>query len=135
MGRVIDLYNYSFEKFAKFEGRACRMEYFSVTFINSLVMTLAIVLSSVLAAKAAITQSLDILVYSGAINIILFIFALITFIPSLSLSVRRLHDINLSGWLLLTIILPLVNFILALMLLFAPSNSGRNNYGNPSENY
>lgn len=135
MGRVMDLYNYAFEKYAKFEGRACRMEYFSFNFINYLIGILAGILVGCLSIKGFSTQSLDIVKYISAIYIIVVVFGLITFIPSLALSVRRLHDVNLSGWVLLTIFLPFINLILLLMLLFAPSNDGRNNYGDPSENY
>lgn len=36
------------------------------------------------------------------------IFSLIFFIPSVALSIRRLHDVNRSGWWLLTIIPPFI---------------------------
>ncbi len=50
------------------------------------------------------------------------IFSLIFFIPSVALSIRRLHDINKSGWWLLTIIPP---FIWS----FFRGDEGENKYG------
>lgn len=46
------------------------------------------------------------------------------------LVVRRLHDIGLSEWCALMIIVPLANFILGLVLLFYPGESHKNKYGN-----
>jgi uncharacterized membrane protein YhaH (DUF805 family) len=42
---------------------------------------------------------------------------------------RRLHDINASGWYLLLSLVPLVNFILGLTLLFKKGTEGPNQYG------
>lgn len=42
---------------------------------------------------------------------------------------RRLHDINASGWLLLLLILPLVNLVLLIALLFVPGTKGENKFG------
>ena len=42
---------------------------------------------------------------------------------------RRLNDFNQTGWLALLFIIPLVNVILSLMLLFAPGTKASNKYG------
>lgn len=39
------------------------------------------------------------------------IYALATFIPTIAVMVRRLHDINFSGWWALLSFIPLVNII------------------------
>lgn len=44
-------------------------------------------------------------------------------------ALRRLHDVNASGWLLLLMFVPLVNLVLAIFLLFVPGTQGPNNYG------
>lgn len=44
---------------------------------------------------------------------------------------RRLHDLNLSGWYVLLMLIPLVNFIFTLYLIFAPGSQGSNQYGYP----
>ncbi|MBI3230338.1 MAG: DUF805 domain-containing protein [Burkholderiales bacterium] len=44
---------------------------------------------------------------------------------------RRLHDLGHNGWLVLLLLVPLVNMALGLYILFAPGNSGPNQYGLP----
>ena len=45
--------------------------------------------------------------------------------------IRRLHDVNKSGWLLLLLFIPLINFLMALYILLASGTSGLNQYGAP----
>ncbi len=44
-------------------------------------------------------------------------------------AVRRLHDLNQTGWMSLLFIVPLVNIVFSFYLLFAPGTKGSNNYG------
>jgi uncharacterized membrane protein YhaH (DUF805 family) len=53
------------------------------------------------------------------------------FIPSLSLYVRRLHDIDRSGWWLLIVMIPFIGFITITFFLILKGNSKTNKYGNP----
>jgi len=53
----------------------------------------------------------------------------------ISVYVRRLHDINQSGLLTLLLLVPFVNLLLFLYLLFAPGTQGANKYGNPVNSY
>ena len=55
-------------------------------------------------------------------------FSLITFIPGLSVSVRRLHDINRTGWWLL-IMLTLIGLVLIIYWACVRSDEGDNQYG------
>ncbi len=48
---------------------------------------------------------------------------------SLSLSVRRAHDIGWSGWMVLLLFIPLVNFVVGLILIFKKGGTGANPYG------
>ncbi len=50
-------------------------------------------------------------------------------IATVSYGVRRLHDFDKSGWWYLLSLVPLVNFVFALILLFAPGTAGANRYG------
>ncbi len=61
------------------------------------------------------------------------VWALATFIPNLSLSVRRLHDAKYSGWWLLWILFPIAGPLVLFMATISPSDSD-NKYGpNPIE--
>lgn len=44
------------------------------------------------------------------------VYSLVTFLPSLSVAVRRLHDINKSGWYLLLPVAPYILIILGVVL-------------------
>ena len=97
-----------FIKFAKTSGRATRKE-FSSFFLYKILS----VISSCL-----IISALDLIVFGGirdggiffAIGLYFFIYI----IPSISLSIRRLHDIGHSGWYILIVVFPwLVSFSLA----------------------
>lgn len=48
---------------------------------------------------------------------------------SIAFSVRRLHDLDKSGWWLLLVIVPLVNLGLIIYLLFFPGTVGENRFG------
>ncbi len=49
------------------------------------------------------------------------------------IGIRRLHDLNRTGWLCLLLIVPLVNIIFGLYMLFARGTDGANDYGLPHE--
>ena len=66
----------------------------------------------------------------SAISILLFvIFYIVLIYFSFVFVIRRLHDINQTGWLSLLFLVPLVNIIFALYVLFAKGTAGPNNYG------
>jgi uncharacterized membrane protein YhaH (DUF805 family) len=50
-------------------------------------------------------------------------------LPSLSVVVRRLHDVGKSGWFYLIILIPLLGIIWMLVLLVSNGNVGENKYG------
>ena len=64
------------------------------------------------------------------------IFALVSFglnlaliIPYISVSVRRMHDTDRSGWLVAIILLPVLGYIVHLALAAGKSTDGPNRYG------
>lgn len=62
------------------------------------------------------------------------LYALAMLIPGLAVSVRRLHDVGKSGWMLLIALIPLIGAIWLLVLMLTDSNPGENQYGsNPKE--
>ncbi|MDD7912117.1 DUF805 domain-containing protein [Pseudovibrio exalbescens] len=48
---------------------------------------------------------------------------------NLAVSVQRLHDIKLSGWIAVVSLIPLVNVVFALVIGLAPGERGPNKYG------
>ena len=71
----------------------------------------------------------------GIISTVSLVIILLLVVFTFSLYVRRLHDLNKTGWLSLLLLVPLVNFILIVVLLLKPGTSGGNKYGLPPRGY
>ena len=61
--------------------------------------------------------------------VLLGLFALAMLVPMYVVVVKRLHDMNLSGWFFLAIFVPVVNLVMSLVLLFVPGTQGENRFG------
>ena len=108
-------------KYATFAGRACRSEFWYWTLFTIIV---SIILSFVDAGLFASNQY-------GVLGLI---FSLAVFIPGLAVTVRRLHDINRSGWWILIILIPLIGVLVLLYWEVSKGTEGTNEYGdNPLE--
>ena len=57
---------------------------------------------------------------TGLADIASYVWGLVTLVPSLALSARRLHDSNRSGWWLLIVLVPVVGAIVLLVFYLAP---------------
>ncbi|HUO88109.1 MAG TPA: DUF805 domain-containing protein [Rhizomicrobium sp.] len=57
------------------------------------------------------------------------LFSLAMLLPNLGVAVRRLHDINRSGWWILIAFVPLVGAILLIYWYAQPGTSGANQFG------
>jgi uncharacterized membrane protein YhaH (DUF805 family) len=114
-----------FTNYAKFDGRAPRSEYWWFQLFNLLVVLGAYV---VIIAFAVAGRSWTLIgLAAGA----LMIYALAAFIPSLAVTVRRLHDSDKSGWWLLIAFLPYIGAIVLFIFMLLPSTPGINRYGAP----
>lgn len=98
------------KNYVNFEGRASRPEYwwfilayFIVNVILSIIPKVGTALSGIL--------------------------ALALLIPSIGVAVRRLHDINKSGWWMLIALIPIVGYIIFIIWVAKPSDAGENQYG------
>ncbi|MDD2491965.1 MAG: DUF805 domain-containing protein [Bacteroidales bacterium] len=62
------------------------------------------------------------------------LYMLIMLIPTLAVTVRRLHDTSRSGWMILVALIPVVGGIWLLILMLIEGTPGENKYGfNPKE--
>jgi len=57
------------------------------------------------------------------------LYSLAIFLPGLAVSVRRLHDVNKSGWWLFILLVPLFGFFYLLYLYVQPGEQGDNHFG------
>lgn len=67
--------------------------------------------------------------FSSALTILSGIYAIAAFIPSLAIEIRRLHDINKSGWWILLSLIPLVGVIVLIVWFCKGSVDQDNQYG------
>jgi uncharacterized membrane protein YhaH (DUF805 family) len=100
-----------FNKYLQFEGRASRSEYWWFFLFTVLAVFAANVLGQNVAA----------------------VVGLVLMLPHITVEVRRLHDIDKSGWWILLNVIPLLNLIL-LYWLIKKGNPKFNQFGAPSDN-
>ena len=103
------------KKYAVFEGRARRKEYWMFTLVSTLITFGLVLLDSALGNEQM-----------GYLTII---YVLVVFLPSLAVSVRRLHDTGRTGWWLLIGIIPLIGPLVLLVFNVQDSQDGTNAYG------
>ena len=66
---------------------------------------------------------------SGASALVVWAFSLFLIYLNIVLVVRRLHDLNKSGWMGLLLLIPVVQFFFMIYLLLASGTAGTNQYG------
>ena len=116
-----------------FSGRARRSEYNYFLLFTILIAIGFTIIATLLASTADnIFAALTSLGWLMAVQGIVY---LLLFIPSIALAVRRLHDINRTGWMLLVmgffsfLIIPYL--VLLYWVILKEGDSGPNNYGDP----
>jgi uncharacterized membrane protein YhaH (DUF805 family) len=111
-----------FENFANFSGRARRSEYWWFTLANLLIILILAIFAGVFFAMELEPVGIGFFVIMG-------LYLLATFIPNIAVIVRRMHDIDKSGWYYFVSWIPYVGGIWFLVLTCTNGTAGRNNYG------
>jgi uncharacterized membrane protein YhaH (DUF805 family) len=126
----VKYYLEALRKYAVFSGRATRSEYWFFLLFNIIVAFVLGLIDGIINALLGggsgnnLTAS-----WLGGL------YSLFVFVPGIAVSVRRLHDINLSGlWLLLAFV-PIVGALTLLVMFCIDSQAEPNRFGpNPKEN-
>jgi len=100
------------ENYANFKGRARRKEYWMFFLVNIIIGVGIGIVAGLISEKLLIIAN----IYNLAI-----------LIPSIAVAIRRMHDINKSGWFIL---IPIYNII----LLATEGEKGSNQYGADPKN-
>lgn len=110
------------KKYGDFDGRAARSEFWWwVVFVALVQFTAAIVLTIFL----IIFQNVGFLQW---LSVLIFMVIVLAFLlPSIAVSVRRLHDRDLSGWLYLLSFVPFGGLVLFIFYVM-PGTPGPNRY-------
>jgi uncharacterized membrane protein YhaH (DUF805 family) len=114
------------KKYGDLSGRARRKEYWMFHLFNVIFTIAVVILASIFGTASE--EDLGLRVIYG-------LFALAIILPTLSATVRRLHDVGKSGWWILISIIPLIGDIWLFVLMVTDSQPGDNQYGpNPKMN-
>ena len=108
-------------KYAVFEGRARRKEYWTFSLVNILISIAIGFVTGFVGAMMGLSQNVSTmlgLAYTAAV-----------LIPSIAVWVRRMHDTGRSGWWWLIALIPIVGLIVLLVWAVQDSEPGTNGYG------
>ena len=106
------------KQYTAFGGRARRKEYWLFHLVSVLICIALVIVDSITGT-----------VSSSGLGLLSGLYVLATLLPSLSVSVRRLHDTNRSGWWILISLVPLIGPIVLLVFLVQDSQAETNPYG------
>ena len=108
-----DFVDYLKNDYVKFDGRVSRRQYWMFALYSMLI-------SFVLGFVGGLIPFL---------SIISLLYVLAILVPSVGLGIRRLHDLNLSGWFFLICIIPFIGGIALVLLFCLPGDEKENNFG------
>ncbi len=101
------------KRYVEFNGRSRRMEYWMWILFTVIVGFVLGILDTLLGLDLNALRLVPGATGNGLLGIL---FSLGTFLPSLAVSVRRLHDIDRSGW---WVLLPIMPVVLVFVAVFA----------------
>jgi uncharacterized membrane protein YhaH (DUF805 family) len=107
-----DAINAAFVNYVNFSARACRSEYWYWVLFVCVGSIVAVIIDRVIGMR-----------------LIDAIFGLATIIPSIAVAVRRLHDVDRTGWWLLIDFIPLIGWIVLIVWFCTAGTAGSNRFG------
>lgn len=107
-----------FRRFAEFSGRSRRKEYWMFTLLLVIVNVIVGIIETSLGLAGTLGY--------GPLSLVVMLAILV---PSIAVSVRRLHDTGRSGWWLLLVFLPIIGGLVLLIFFVLEGTKGPNEYG------
>jgi len=112
------------KKYAVFNGRARREEYWMFFLFNLIITVVLIVIDLLIGTFSPQT----------GVGLLEGLYSLAVLIPGVAVTVRRLHDTGRTGWWILIALIPFIGGIVLLIFMVLDSQPGTNRYGpNPKE--
>lgn len=109
---MLSWYTTVLKKYAVFNGRARRKEYWTFTLINIVLLFCLVGIEEWFGIPG-----------------LSFIYMLAVLLPTLGVTIRRFHDVNRSGWWILISVVPVIGSIVMLIFLLLESTPGENRFG------
>lgn len=112
----------AFRRYGVFSGRAYRQELW-LFILWSMVFSLLL---------SIIDRAADLIVIDDdpfQIGICQLVYLIVTFVPTIALTCRRLHDTGRSGWWQVISVIPIVGLIVMIVWFATPGTTGPNQYG------
>ena len=115
---IVDWFKKSMKNYTNLSGRARRKEYWYFVLVQICLVIIAMVL--------------DTIIFDSGIGLFYLIAALGLFLPSIAVTIRRLHDTSRSGWWFLISLVPLLG-ILLIVFLASDTKPEINQWGSPAK--
>jgi uncharacterized membrane protein YhaH (DUF805 family) len=109
------------KKYAVFNGRAARPEFWWFALCNAIVFVVIYAVVGIIAGRGTGQAVGD-------------LYLLAVFLPSLGVAIRRLHDTDRTGWWYLLVFIPIIGGIVLLVFMVMASDPGSNKYGPNPQN-
>lgn len=110
---MIESYKKFWINYTNFKDRTTVKDYWYVVLMNIIIsIVLGIIINAI-----------------PSLSFVSTLYSLATLIPGLAIAVRRLHDINKSGWYYLMGLIPIAGFIILIVYFCKASVTENNNYG------
>jgi uncharacterized membrane protein YhaH (DUF805 family) len=101
-------------RYFDFSGRSTRAQFWLFSLVMLVMVIIAIIIDSAISSQPGIITALVVIAH---------------LLPSLAVTVRRLHDINRSSWWVFIQLVPLIGLIVMLVFLCSGSTQGPNRFG------
>jgi len=108
------------KRYAEFSGRSRRKEYWLFVLLLIPIYIAAMAIDFVIGLNTVVV---------GLYGPFYLLTALALLVPSIAVGVRRLHDIDKSGWWLLITLIPLIGAIVLLVFACTAGTAGPNRFG------
>ena len=115
-------------------GRFSRYSFLAWNFVlNIAVMIIVMAIIAIAGAATNLLTMTDpsqvMAFYTSGVGLVAIAIMLVAFVFTIIFFIRRLHDINMSGWWSLLSIIPIVNIIFGIFALVKKGTEGGNNFG------
>lgn len=118
-----------YRRYFDFSGRSRRMEYWMFVLFN---LAVSVVISAVFGVQEVRQSGLMVGFDSrltGTGGLVQNLFGLVSFIPGMAVSIRRLHDQDRSGWLMLLLLIPFFGWFALFVMMLLSGTDGPNRFG------